>query len=172
MSEGCFRYYFLDLPSSHPYQVDKVWPGVAYSPPGGLTEITSLKQVHWGLRRFIYDAMLYWGNFRQAYKDLRMLSREEIGAFFAAKQVNIQRISTRGKVAEPSLIPQDSRYLISEMACKTYEIKGALGTRITFGSRLRGFGPFGPKVLRSHPTCYGRGRRPSPTEEISSSYLS
>lgn len=126
MSEGFFRYYFLDVPSSHPYPVDKVMSPVPYHPPSGLTEITSLQQLQWGLRRFLYDAMLYWGNFRQAYRDLRLLTVHEIVAFFVDKRVNAQRITTRGKVTGPALIPQDSRYLISEMACKTYEAKGGL----------------------------------------------
>src|SRR2546430_550272 len=71
MSEGLYRYYFLELPSLHPYQADKVFTGEAYTPPVGTTEIKSLKQFQWGLRRFIYDAMLFWGNLRQAYQDLR-----------------------------------------------------------------------------------------------------
>ena len=124
MSEGCFLYYFLEVPLSHPYPVEKVLSSAGYKPPKGLTEITSLNQARWGLRRFIYDAMLYWGNFRQAYRDLRLLSFEAIAGFFAAKKINGKRITTRGKVTEPTPIPEDSRYLISEMACKTYEARG------------------------------------------------
>jgi hypothetical protein len=126
MSEGCFRYYFLDVPSTHPYPVDRVLSMEGYKPPVGLTEITSLQQARWGFRRFIYDAMLYWGNLRQAYRDLRLLSFEAIASLFAAKRVNQERIATRGKVVGPTPIAQDSRYLISEMACKTYEAKAPL----------------------------------------------
>src|SRR6266496_2837811 len=77
MSEGCFRYYFLEVPAGHPYPVDKVFSSSGYEPPKGVAEITSLQQARWGLHRFIYDAMLYWGNFRQAYRDLRLLTCDE-----------------------------------------------------------------------------------------------
>ena len=80
-----------------------------------------MKQLQWGLRRFIYDAMLYWGNFRQAYRDLRQKSAAEIHTLFTQKQINEGRLVRRGKVVDPIRIPQDHRYLISEMACKTYE---------------------------------------------------
>jgi len=126
MSEGCFRYYFLEVPTAHPYPVDLVFSGERYTPPNGLTAITSLQQAQWGLRRFIYDAMLYWGNFRQAYRDLRLLPIEKIRSMFAAKATDEQRVATRGKVEGPISIPQDRRYLISEMACKTYEAKTAI----------------------------------------------
>ena len=124
MSEGCFRYFFLATPTNHPYPVDKVLPPSGYRPSAGCTEIKSIQQLIWGLRRFMYDAMLYWGNFRQAYRDLRRLSFDDISAIFASKRINAERIATRGKVVGPTpIIPQDSRYLISEMACKTYEAK-------------------------------------------------
>jgi len=126
MSEGCFRYYFLEAPQTHPYCVQKVLPGREYAPSEGLTEIVSLDQARWGLRRFLYDAMLYWGNLRQAYRDVRLLSLDEIAKLFASKRVNQERIATRGKVVEPTPIARDSRYLISEMACKTYEAKADL----------------------------------------------
>jgi hypothetical protein len=126
MSEGCFRYYFLEVPLSHPYPVERVSSPSGYRPPKGVVEITSIDQAHWGLRRFIYDAMLYWGNFRQAFRDLRLRSFEEIVALFSEKRINEQRMATRGKVIGPTPIPRDHRYLISEMACKTYEAKGAL----------------------------------------------
>lgn len=126
ISEGFFRYYFLDVPPNHPYPVDRVISPVSFRPPAGPAEITSLQQAQWGLQRFIYDAMLYWGNFRQAYRDLRILSADQIRALFEQKRINSQRMITRGKVNGPTAIAQDSRYLISEMACKTYETKGAL----------------------------------------------
>lgn len=126
MSEGFYRYYFLELPTLHPYHADKVFVDAAYTPPVGATEIKSLKQFHWGLRRFIYDAMLFWGNLRQAYRDLRQLRYEEIRAQFTAKRPDENRLSTRGAVRNPVSIPRDHRYLISEMACKTYESSASL----------------------------------------------
>jgi hypothetical protein len=155
MSEGCFRYYFLESPSRHPYPVGRVMPGAGYRPPQGLSEIATLEQAHWGLRRFIYDAMLYWGNFRQAYRDLRLLSYEGIVELFADKRINEHRISTRGRVVEPAPIPQDHRYLISEMACKTYEptasVREASHVRLALEAfrALRSEGPpVSPALLR------------------------
>jgi hypothetical protein len=165
MSEGFFSYYFLEGPIAHPYPVDKVLPAISYKPPKGLTEITSLQQAQWGLRRFIYDAMIYWGNLRQAYRDLRLLSFEEIGVFFAEKRINGQRIATRGKVTGPTSIPRDSRYLISEMACKTYEAKGSLRDADHVRLALEGFrtlradgAEVTPDSLRTRTKAVAEGR--------------
>lgn len=121
MSEGFFRYYFLEVPEHHPYSVDLVFDANSYCPPQDADEIQSIRQLQWGLRRFVYDAMLYWGNFREAYRDLRQRDLAEIQEMFAKKRVDAGRLIRRGKVAEPKQINRDSRYLISELACKTYE---------------------------------------------------
>jgi hypothetical protein len=165
MSEGYFRYYFLESLLNHPYPVDKVLSPTSYTPLKGLTEITTLQQAHWGLRRFIYDAMLYWGNFRQAYGDLRLLSFEDIATFFATKRINGQRIATRGAVVGPTPIPRDSRFLISEMACKTYEAKGPLRDTDHVRLALEGFralrkegAEVTPDLLRSRTKAIAEGR--------------
>jgi len=121
MSEGLYQYYFLVTPQHHPYPVEKAIPNENYKPPEGAEEIKSLKQLQWGIRRFMYDAMLYWGNFRQAYRDLRQKTFEDLEKLFQAKRVNEGRLIRRGKVVEPISIPRDNRYLISEMACKTFD---------------------------------------------------
>lgn len=120
MSEGFFRYYFLEVNEEHPYPVDRVFSDNSFRPPEA-NEICSIHQLEWGVRRFRYDAILYWGNFRQAYRELRQLSFDEIAAVFASKRVNEGRMIRRGKVEEATSIPKDHRYLISEMACKTYD---------------------------------------------------
>lgn len=165
MSEGCFRYYFLDVPLTHPYPVDKVLSAAGYSPPKEAAGITSLDQFRWGSRRFMYDAMLYWGNFSQAYRDLRLLSFQEIKTFFSEKRVNEQRIGTRGKVAGPKLIPHDHRYLISEMACKTYEAKRSLRDPDHVKLALEGFRtlqaegtPATPESLRAKTKALAEGK--------------
>lgn len=121
MSEGVFRYYFLEVPDQHPYPVDRVFGSTIYRPPEGADEILSVQQLQWGLCRFMYDAMLYWGNFRQAYRELRQRSLDEARGLFASMRFDEGRMIRRGKVHEPAPIPRDHRYLISEMACKTYE---------------------------------------------------
>ncbi len=120
MSEGFYQYYFLCNPGSHPYPCDKVFPDESYEPPKDAVEIQFFLQLKWGIQRFFYDAMLFWGNFRQAYRDLRTKDFTEISEFFSAKRTNENRLITRGKVEIPIPIPRDERYLISETACKTY----------------------------------------------------
>jgi len=121
MSEGFYRYYFLEAPAQHPYPVTKVFSDGEYSPPHSIKSIASYRQLQWGIRRLMYDAMLYWGNIRQAYRDLRQRSFEEITALFSQKQTDDGQLVRRGQVVEPTDIPRDNRYLISEMACKTYD---------------------------------------------------
>ena len=88
MSEGFYRYYFLTFPQNHPYPIEKVFSEDDYEPPEGADEIKSIRQFQWGIRRFIYDAMLYWGNFRQAYRELRQLREGEIAELFTYKRIN------------------------------------------------------------------------------------
>ena len=121
MSEGFFHYYFLEVPRQHPYPVDRVFGDDVFRPPEDSTEIQSLQHLEWGIRRFMYDAMLYWGNFRQAYRELRQKELDDIRELFAAKRMNNDQILRRGKIQEPISIARDHRYLISEMACKTFE---------------------------------------------------
>lgn len=122
MSEGFFRYYFLELPEEHPYPVDQVFGSGAFRPPEGATEIQSLQQLQWGIQRFMYDAMLYWGNFGQAYRKLRQDQFEDIREGFVQKRIDTERMRRRGNIQDPTAIPRDHRYLISEMACKTFEV--------------------------------------------------
>jgi len=125
MSEGFFRYYFLESPDHHPYPVRRAFGREDYS-PAKADEIRTIQQFQWGLRRFMYDAMLYWGNFRQAYGELRRRSFDDILGFFATKRFDDALLRRRGAVREPSAIAKDNRYLISEMACKTYDASGSL----------------------------------------------
>jgi hypothetical protein len=126
MSEGFYKYYFLVNPEQHPYRCESVLAGQSFEPPEGVDEIVSYEQFKWGLRRFMYDAMLFWGNFRQAYRDLRGKRFEEIQFLFSEKRINEKRLVTRGEIANPINIPRDDRYLISEIACKTYQQRANL----------------------------------------------
>jgi hypothetical protein len=125
ISDGFYRYYFLEGPDEHPYPVGRVFNGHGYDPPAGATQITSMQQLQWGVRRFILDAMLYWGNFREAYRQLRGLDYESLLGLFAMKRIDTKHLLSRRTITEPAAIPRDDRYLISEMACKTYEAKNA-----------------------------------------------
>jgi hypothetical protein len=123
MSEGFFRYYFLEAPHQHPYPVGMVLGPEFYEPPAGATQITNLQHLHWGVRRFMYDAMLYWGDLRQAYRELRSLSLEAITRLFAAKRFDPGYLMTRGSIMHPAPIAPAERYLVSEIACRVFEGK-------------------------------------------------
>ena len=88
MSEGFFRYYFLHVPAHHPYDVRKVWSRIEYRPPDSCIHVESLEQLEWGFTRFTHDAMLFWGNFRQAYRDLRRLSFRAIEQDFSDRRLD------------------------------------------------------------------------------------
>lgn len=121
LSDDCFRYYWLDIPNEHPYEVSRL-PGFT-----GFTEewtsasaITSLAHLKWGLHRLFTDGLLYFGNVRTAYRKLRGLTMKELRSFFGQRRYDTQLIRNRGPALPLTVIPKDDRYLISEMACKSY----------------------------------------------------
>jgi hypothetical protein len=118
LSDEFFRYYWLDAPSDHPYPVTKV-PGF-HEPWPSANAIQSLEHLKWGLYRLYTDALLYFGNVRTAYRTLRELRRPELVAFFARKTFDTNAIKQRGPALPLQEIPKDDRYLISEMACKSF----------------------------------------------------
>lgn len=118
VSDGFFKYYWLDCPDHHPYSVRAVprfrttW--------GRETAITSLDHLAWGLHRLYIDGLLYFGNVRTGFRTLRNLSYPELQQFFATKRLDTDAIKRRGPPLPLRSIPRDKRYLISEMACKSY----------------------------------------------------
>jgi hypothetical protein len=133
MSEGFFRYYFLTLPDRHPYPVDRVCGPVPDLGQGG---VTSLGHVVWGLRRLFIDALLFWGNIRSAYRDLRVKGLQELEVFFAGHRINSERMRQRGEHYEFREIADGDRYLISELACKAYDGQAGDGTVVLEGLLL------------------------------------
>jgi hypothetical protein len=63
---------------------------------------------------------LFFGNTRTAYRELRKLSGDELAAFFTAKRFDAAFLQNRGPALALESIPKDDRYLISEIACKSY----------------------------------------------------
>jgi hypothetical protein len=122
VSHGFFRYYWLSgsaLTKIHPYNVTRL---PDYNPTyENLEHISSLPHLKWGLYRFYVDALLYFGNIRQAYRQLRDKSFEDLEKFFVSKCFDTQRLMSRGTPLEMQTIAKDDRYLIAEMACKTYD---------------------------------------------------
>ena len=118
VSEGFFNYYFLTVPSKHPYPANRVIDGPM--PSLNQSAIWSSEQLDWGFRRFFTDALLYWGNIRSAYQELRNKDYAEIESFYSKKRYNIEQMQSRGEPFPLENIPDDDRYLISETACKAY----------------------------------------------------
>ncbi len=118
VSDDFFRYYWLAVPDKHPYPVDGL-PGFekAWSESSA---IRSLNHLHWGLYRIYTDALLYFGNVRTGFRTLRSMDATELGAFFDQRRFDTSVIKNRGPALRLKPIPKDDRYLISEMACKSY----------------------------------------------------
>lgn len=119
VGDGFFRYYWLQSPDAHPYNVRDI-PGFSESWLQSKEMIASLAHLKWGLYRLYVDALLYFGNVRTAFRKLRDLSIAEIAALFDSERFDTAAIKRRGPPLPLKTIPKDSRYLISEMACKSY----------------------------------------------------
>jgi hypothetical protein len=119
VGDGFFRYYWLQAPEQHPYSVRDV-PGFSEDWLRSEGMIASLAHLKWGLYRLYIDALLYFGNVRTAFRNLRDRSIPEIAEFFSCERFDTEAIERRGPSLPLKPIAKDSRYLISEMACKSY----------------------------------------------------
>src|SRR5271166_2566428 len=126
VGDGFFRYYWLQAPEEHPYNVRDV-PGFSEDWLQSKEMITSLAQLKWGLYRLYVDALLYVGNVRTAFRRLRDLSIAEITSLLGSERFDTAAIKRRGPPLPLKTIAKDSRYLISEMACKSYGDPGQTG---------------------------------------------
>ena len=117
VSYGFFDYYWLCTPN-HPYDVKSI---PDYQPELiNNSKIVSLEHLRWGLYRLYVDSLLFFGNIRGGYRFLRDKSKEELSDFFHSKRFDTQNLKKRGPFLPLNFIPKDDRYLISEMACKSY----------------------------------------------------
>ena len=119
VSSDFFNYYWLEDPLEHPYPVGLL-PGFTKKWVQQNSVIVSLDHLKWGLYRLYVDSLLYFGHVRIAYRQLRALNRSELVAFFGARRFDTARMRLRGQALPLNVIPKDDRYLISEMACKSY----------------------------------------------------
>src|SRR5579872_5818226 len=117
-SDGFFRYYWRTAPDRHPYRVQEL-PGFA-TKWAQSEYVVSLEHLTWGFYRLYVDALLYFGNVRSAYRKLRNLSVHELNLFYDSKRFDTEAIVRRGPAIPHKTISKDDRYLISEMACKSY----------------------------------------------------
>lgn len=126
VGDGFFRYYWLQAPEEHPYDVRDI-PGFSEEWLQSKEMIGSLSHLKWGLYRLYVDALLYFGNVRTAFRRLRDLSIVEITSLFSLERFDTAAIKRRGPPLPLKTIAKDSRYLISEMACKSYGDPGQTG---------------------------------------------
>jgi len=118
VSDDFFHYYWLTVPKEHPYDV-KTLPNFQQeweqSP-----EIISIDHLKWGLYRLFTDGLLWFGSVRNAYRKLGSMTQKELHDFFLSRRFNTHLMKKRGPALPMISIARDDRYLISEMACKSY----------------------------------------------------
>jgi hypothetical protein len=119
ISDGFFRYYWREAPE-HPYDVKSIAVLNAQWLDGNEHVIRGIDHLHWGLYRLYIDGLLYYGNVKAAFTSLRSLAHEQITELFQRKRFDTDAIAARGPALPLNVIGRDDRYLISEMACKTF----------------------------------------------------
>ena len=125
LSEGFFRYFWLSIPV-HVYDVTRL---ADYRPEwNGSNAIRSLEHLRWGIYRACLDGLFYFGDMRTGYRELRTKTYEELTAFFQSKRIDTGALTRRGPALPLASIARDDRYLISEMACKSYGDQAAGGS--------------------------------------------
>jgi len=118
LSDACFDYYWRTAPDKHPYDVKEI---SGYDPSWfGASGIVSLEHLKWGLTRLFTDSLLYFGDIRTGYRKVRALDPQELSSLFERRRFDTELIKARGPALPMKQIPKDDRYLISEMACKSY----------------------------------------------------
>lgn len=118
MGEPFFRYYFLEQPS-HTYNLQAV---LGRLPALNEERVASLDQLEFGIKRFLMDALLYFGDINTAYASLARLDTAHLKAFFADKSFDCEQMKSRGPHLSLEDIPIDDRHLIGEMASAAYTV--------------------------------------------------
>lgn len=128
LSDGFFQYYWQEAPAKHDYDCRSI-PGFNEKWIVGDATIRSLDHLTWGLYRLYVDGLLHFGNVRSAYRALRNLTFDQLENYFQSKRYDTERIKARGPALKLRNVSKDKRYLISEMACKSYGDKVASDLR-------------------------------------------
>ncbi|HIQ63672.1 MAG: hypothetical protein UFE80_03470 [Christensenellales bacterium] len=113
VTDGFFRYYWLTAPR-HFYRLEPI------ALPEACDGIASIEQLRWGFNRLFIDCLLLFGNIPMGFRTLAQMSYEALEAFFARQRTPDEAIQRRGSTLPFHDIPKEDRYLISEMACKTF----------------------------------------------------
>jgi hypothetical protein len=117
VSDGFFRYYWLAAPET-PYKLSVI-PGFSDGYPQH-GKIQNVGHLIYGLHRIFIDGLLYRGNVRAYFREFAIKTYQEIEEFVRGHLIDSEAIKLRGPILPLKLISKDNRYLISEMACKSY----------------------------------------------------
>lgn len=135
MEAGFFSFYFLLEPTGHPFKVPP--PPLALD---GLTSVQTTAHLRWGIDRFALDAAFFYGDFRNAYRDLRTRSYDEIADHFSDRaRFPTESLRIRGPVMPLNEIPIADRHLVSELAYKALDPVGADGRSVATDLLVRAF---------------------------------
>lgn len=88
----------------------------------GTEHILSIDHLVWGLTRIYIDGLYFCGNVRRYFRRFGSASLDDLLVITSSHQVDTEAVVRRGPPLPFAKIPKDDRYLISEMACKTYGI--------------------------------------------------
>lgn len=142
VSDGFFKFYWLDKPP-HFYKFNDI------ELPKDITTINTVEQLFWGFNRLFIDCLYVYGNIQKGFEKLADLSYDELVNIFKKYTVNTDQIKSRGNTLKFNMIDKSDRYLISEMACKTF-------ANINNGNGLR------ENLIRSYREAARRGvKRPT-----------
>ena len=123
ISDGFFRFYWLTKPE-HFYKLQDI------ELDADTKTINSIEQLYWGFNRLFTDCLYVYGNIQKGFEKLAGLSYDELLKLFEKFKVNTEQIKSRGNTLKFNIIDKKDRYLISEMACKTFaNIKSGQGLR-------------------------------------------
>lgn len=117
ISDGFYKYYWYSTPE-HLYDVKKL--DDFKKEYCNVTSIGSLNHLRWGIVRIYTDCLICFGNIRDGFRFLSSKTYEELEEFFSNKLFPTQIIKVRGNTLRFKKIKKTDRYLISEMACKSY----------------------------------------------------
>lgn len=117
VSDDFFRYYWLAEPSS-PYKLSSI-PGFSTQFPDH-DKIQSIDHLYYGIYRIYIDGLLLQGSVRAYFRESASKSYDEIHCAIQRVLVDTDSVKRRGPILPLKDISKDNRYLISEMACKSY----------------------------------------------------
>ncbi|MCB9895425.1 MAG: hypothetical protein H6839_13330 [Planctomycetes bacterium] len=124
MSKGFFDYYFVNPPQEHLYDTSaiRLIPDggepidVEIPQRAGSQVVTDIGQLLYGVGRFVYDALLLYGNVRTAYRELRRCTRKQLEEKFAAEAFDETAMARRLGALKLEKIDAQDRYLVGETA--------------------------------------------------------